>query len=202
MAELLKPPNTRGEGWSKVALVDSAELPQGVNWAGRKPLQRVVVKTQWQYYCRPLWNGLRKTPLVRREQRALKRLGELGVAVPVVLHYSEESSMATLITSFIEGAQPFDEALNTLPQTRLAIVGCVAELIARLHRSRWVHGALYPAHILVTQSDNQPHAHLIDLEKAKYRGKRQSDLDRFWRYAGFLSAAERKHFEQVYEGKG
>lgn len=198
MSEFLKTPNTRGDGWSKVALQDASK------WSEKKS-GRVVVKTQRQYYCRPLWNGLRKTPLVRREMRALTRLHQRGVAVPEVLHYSEAkvngAIEAVLVTRFIDEALSFRDALVQYPEHRLIIVSRVATLIAQLHRVRWVHGALYPIHILITELQAQPPApvvHLIDLEKAKFLGNRQADLARFWRYGHFLSSAERQHFEQIY----
>ena len=193
MAELLKTPNTRGDGWSKVALVQSLE------WA-EYATDQVVVKTQRDYHCRPLWNALRKTPLVRREQRALIRLRALGIAVPLVLEYKVANDEAVLVTSFIENAQALDEALNSAPTQRLATLGSAARLVGQLHRTRWTHGALYPVHILITHAETVPKAHLIDLEKAKYLGNRTADLARFWRHVDGVSVDERNHFEQVYAG--
>lgn len=195
MTDLLKPPNTRGDGWSKVRLIETAK------WSETGSRQ-VIVKTQQRYYCRPLWNGLRKTPLVRRELRALKQLRKIGVAVPEVLHYSQDQTEATLVTAFIKEAQSLDVAWRTRPGQHKAILAEVAQLIAQLHRARWVHGALYPAHILITQSEARPpgpHAQLIDLEKAKYLGNRQADLDRLFRHAKFLDDPQRSYFSRVYE---
>jgi len=199
MSELLKKPNTRGEGWSKVALQDASE------W-GEHKAGRVVVKTQRQYYCRPLWNGLRKTPLVRREMRALIQLHQLGISVPEVVHYAEtvvEGAVeAVLVTEFINGALSFRDAIEQYPESRPEVIARVATLIAQLHSTRWAHGALYPIHILITGVDLQqpnPEVHLIDLEKAKFLGSRRADLARFWRYGHFLNASEREQFERDYK---
>ena len=189
---LLKSPNERGDGWSKVELIETDR------WADQQ-IHRVVVKTQYRYDCRPLWNALRKTPRVHRECRALQKLRRGGVAVPKVLSYSYDGTEAVLITDYVEGGLSLDKALGLEGVDRDTIISAVAIEIGRLHRIRWTHGALYPAHLLITEPLQQPRVHLIDLEKAKYLRNQAQDLYRFWRYAHFISATERTLFESVYQ---
>ncbi len=191
MSSLLKQPNVRGAGWSRVSVSSTDRWLEYSN-------SQVVTKTQCRYYCRPVWNGFRRTPVVRREMRALLALRAKGVAVPLVLNYEEVGEESTLVSSFIENSLGFDEALKQPGAMRTEILSSVARLIGRLHRSRWVHGALYPIHILITEWSNEPRAHLIDFEKARYLGSRRRDLERFWRYGGMLSAAERVIFTEAY----
>ena len=89
--------------------------------------------------------------------------------------------------------------MRAAPQRRSAILAGVAVLVGRLHNTRWVHGALYPQHILITQTQTRPKAHLIDLEKAKYLGNRRADLARLWRHTDFVTPQERTEFESLYD---
>ena len=191
MEQLLKEPNVRGEGWSKAAVVSPAP-------SQNLSTSRVVVKTQHQYFCRPLWNAFRKTPLVRREFRAINALVQKGVAVPLVISYEESDEEACLVTTFVENSQALDAALTAPDAKRGPVVTSVAQAIARLHRAGWTHGALYPDHLLVVNASSEPVTYLIDLEKARKWGSVKRDMKRFSRYRTLFTESEQKLFDTEY----
>ncbi len=78
-------PNRRGAGTSCVGIVEAGDWPQLC--AGR----RVYVKRQQRFFCRPVWNGFRPTPTLRREIRFLEQARALGIPVPSVVRYQEGS---------------------------------------------------------------------------------------------------------------
>lgn len=196
METALKPPNIRGPGWSKVVTTSPSSFQ---NLSTRS----VVVKTQYEYYCRPIWNAFRKTPLIHREMRALLALMRAGVAVPAVLAYEETPGQSSLTTTFIDNAASFDAALIAPGADRLRIIGSVARAIAHLHNTRWTHGALYPGHLLVVNANTEPTVYFVDLEKAKKWGSVSRDLRRFARYCPPFKDDEQTVFDSEYKkGRG
>ncbi len=187
----IKPPQARGQGASAVF------VEAGERWGA--DAERVYVKRQVDYYCRPIWRGFRRTPTLRRELRGLKACRSLGVPVPKVVAYQERGDGAELVLEALPDSVPLDEALTAENADRAAIVANVATAIGLLHRGGWSHGALYHTHLLVGPPPDHP-VTLIDLEKSRRSRRRQrEDLDRFWRYsAGFLSDAEAHLFERCY----
>lgn len=188
----VKAPQSRdGKGISAVY------VEPGRDWGSEA--ERVYVKRQNAYFCRPVWRLFRKTPTLRRELRGLTACRRLGVAVPDVVTYREAGSTAELVLAEVLGAEPLNQALLRPGADRDAIVASVADAIGRLHRAGWTHGALYADHILVM--NEPPHrVVLIDLEKARHsRLRRRTDLDRFRRHnAAHLSPAEADAFERRY----
>jgi tRNA A-37 threonylcarbamoyl transferase component Bud32 len=140
----------------------------------------------------------RKTLVLEREVRGLNAFRELGVQVPQILSFQKPDNHGDLVLSEISGARPLDQALAEEPSGpgRGEIIGNLARVVGALHQKRWTHGALYPAHILVA-ADNS--ISLIDLEKAKRSFRlRRKDLERFFRYAGFLEKADIELFKREY----
>lgn len=188
----VKPPQSRdGKGVSAVYREPAAAWGAGHG--------QVYVKRQDAYWCRPIWRLFRKTPTLRRELRGLDACRRIGIRVPAVITYSERGSQAELVLAEIADALPLDQALDRADADRAAILGNVAGALGRLHRAGWSHGALYPAHILVSTGPD-PVVSLIDLEKARHsRRRRRDDLDRFWRHAPRLSEAEQRSLTERYE---
>lgn len=190
----VKPAQTRkrrGRGSSEVFLEDARHWGAGTG--------HVYVKRQHDYSCRPPWRLFLKTPTLHRECRALNRCRRIGIDVPQVVAYREEGEYAQLVLKEIDDALPLDRALSEPDSDRVTIVGNVASVIGRLHSAGWVHGALYPDHILVGPG---PHYQvtLIDLEKARQsRLKRSDDVNRLLRYTTALDSREVNVFRNHYK---
>jgi len=191
--ELVKPVNVRGEGHSIVFESSIATWTKGL-------VPRVIVKQQWEYMYRPVWNLGRSTPTVRNELRALSAFQRLGISVPSVVSYLEDGARAELVTVKIPQAVSMTVAMHDCPELAERIAISVALQLRRMHEHAWVHGALYPEHILVNQlrCGTAPQVFLIDLEKAKRSNKTKPDMERFWRYARFPNAEIAYCFEQAY----
>lgn len=186
--ELVKPVQSRrGRGSSFVTV---SQPPAGGD--------RLFTKHQSDYWCRPVWRAFRRTPLLRRELRALRACARLGISVPVVLSYEDDGTQTRLQLAEVSQALPLDEALNAGTADRSAIISCTAQIIGALHHAGWSHGALYPHHILIDTRTGAS-ATLIDLEKARRNPlKRGRDLQRFWRHAPVITDAERVLFNTEY----
>ena len=185
MSELVavKAPNYRGVGESRVYHSTNERWTEGL-------VKQVFVKRQHHYDCHPLWNGCRSTPMAKRELRALLALRSAGVNVPVVVSYWESDHGATLVTGAIPNALPLNVALQTYPESANCILTTTASAIAHLHRAGWIHGALYPCHLLV-QMETQCRVFMIDLEKAKRSRRTGRDLKRLIRYLPMRPEAEK-----------
>jgi len=186
---LLKTPNVRGDG------VSTVERLPGANWS--QAAGDVVRKLQRGYYCRPLWNFCRRTPLVLRERRALLGAARAGVRVPQVIAYRNRSDGSELITAFIHEALPLRCAVARYPEARDRILRNAGFEIGKLHRARWTHGALYSEHVLVCP-DQSFNVSLIDLEKGRRSFRSRRDLARFLRHNDYLTAADLKTFRAAY----
>jgi tRNA A-37 threonylcarbamoyl transferase component Bud32 len=189
-SQLLKEPNTRGDGISTVRRIGGEEWPEiGAS--------QVVSKIQCGYYCRPIWNLCRRTPLVARERRALLGARNAGVRVPLVLDYRRTPAGSELITTLISDALPLDQAVAQFPEQRKEILRLVGREIGKLHRARWTHGALYADHILVTPQAGF-RVYLVDLEKGRRSLRAGRDLDRFLRHNSYLNAEDLVIFRSSY----
>lgn len=189
-AKLVKLPQHRRGGTSAVY------LEPGGPWGLEE--QRVYVKRQSNYYCRPPWRCFLATPTLRREVRALRAWRRLGIPVPVLVSYRQEGLNAELALAEVVGALPLAEAFADPCADRLRIIVNLATHLGRLHRAGWTHGSLRSEHILVLPSDST--VVFLDLEKARRsRRLRERDLARFWRSADFLRSEERVTFQSWYE---
>jgi tRNA A-37 threonylcarbamoyl transferase component Bud32 len=160
---------------------------------------RVFVKRQSDYICRPPWRAFLATPTLLREHRALLAWRKLDVGTPEIVAYRQNGTDAVLVVREVSGSQPLQEALEMPGADRNQIVINLAGALGRVHRARWVHGALYSPHILVRTEEGYA-VNFIDLEKAKRsRRLRRNDLDRFWRHNRYFSAAEAALFEAEYQ---
>jgi tRNA A-37 threonylcarbamoyl transferase component Bud32 len=188
---LLKEPNVRGRGTSTVRRGAGDAWPQTGG-------SEVVSKVQTDYYCRPLWNWGRRTPLVARERRALLGCRKAGVHVPRVVEYREVTRGAELITTFIPNALNLDIAAERFPAQRAKMFGNAGVEIGKLHRARWTHGALYSTHILVCPQ-SAFRVYLIDLEKGRRSLRVARDLVRFERHNRYLTEQDWADFRQGYD---
>lgn len=180
-----------GRGFSIVYL--SAGAPWGI------VNQRVYVKTQMGYNCRPPWRGWRCTPTSFCEVRALTACAQLGLPVPKVLSYRIEENVAELVLDEIENSISLDDFMaHSSAVERSDVVASLASILARMHRSGWSHGALGSGHILI-QPKNNNRIWLIDFEKARKCLKcGQRDLSRLWRRSSSFTEIEKKTFYAFY----
>ncbi len=165
--------NERGAGWSEAGMV--------ADFGGRKAL----LKRQRQYFCRPLWNGLRATPTFAREARLMGLASRAGVNVAELLYARHGSSgRMILAAAWIDGAVSL-AAPEAQSESRLR---ATAAQFVRLHQARICHGALYDRHVLI---DRAGVITLIDFEKARRRLTPSwaaiGDLARFIRRSPWLT---------------
>jgi Ser/Thr protein kinase RdoA (MazF antagonist) len=91
-----------------------------------------------------------------------------------------------------------EQALLEAGQQRQALAARVGEVVGKLHRAGWVHGALYSDHVLVGNGAEAV-VHLIDFEKAARNPlRRAGDLERFWRRNDYFTDSDRLAFETAY----
>ena len=187
---LLEEGNARGTGTSGAGLAMPSAWPE---IAADGPF---YVKRQERFFCHPLWNLGRPTPTLRRELRALRFAARHGLPVPQVLAYGEGSDgRALLALAAIAPALDLEAALHA-GADRPLLLAEVGDTLARMHRLRLRHGALYPKHILV-RADAAAGARvaLIDFEKARRPALRArgitDDLQQLLRRAPFLDNGDR-----------
>ena len=191
-SRLVKPPQSRdGVG------VSAVYLEPGERWG--RPATQVYAKRQRAYYCRPVWRLFRRTPTLRRELRALQACRARGIPVPDIVAYHESGPEAELVVEAVRDGRSLIEALAEPGADRGRILDRSGALVGRLHRAGWVHGALYPQHLLVGPGPDYP-VTLIDLEKARRNPlKRRTDLARLQRYlAPHLRDDEADRLEAAY----
>jgi tRNA A-37 threonylcarbamoyl transferase component Bud32 len=188
---LLKEPNVRGQGTSTIRRDSGDRWPEiGVT--------DVIVKIQNGYYCRPLWNFCRRTPLAGRERRALLGCRAAGVHVPLVIDYRPFDDGAELVTTAIPDALHLDVALERYPAERANILYSAGSEVGKMHRARWTHGALYREHFLVCPEFDF-RVYLVDLEKGRRSMRAGRDLARFERRNPYLRAQDQIDFRRGYE---
>lgn len=189
--EMVKPPQSRhGRGWSTV------HVAPGERWGLEG---RVYIKRQSGYFTRVYWRFFRKTPRLVCEHRALNYFRVHGIPVPEVVSFTETPSVTELIIREVPNALPLDQFLKgDRPDSEKDVaVSCLARLIARMHRLKWVHGALGNDHILVRDDGEVV---LIDLEKTHWDPLRiRRDLARFWRRTDGFDESRRKLFVETYQ---
>lgn len=188
---LIEAANVRGCGHSAAGLA----APQ--DWPEINAREAFFLKRQQAFYCHPIWNMGLPTPTLRREHRQLQFARSRGLPVPAVLAYGEASAgRALLAVAAIQHCLSLDAALECASIDRHALLAQVGVWLARMHRLRIRHGALYAKHILV-----QPDAPVgegiwfIDFEKARRTLSQQrcmrDDLQQLGRRAPFLTDTDR-----------
>ncbi len=155
-------------------------------------------------------------PTVLREHDALRRMTDLGVRVPNVVHCSTSFSADTgwrglLVTESLDGFQDLDAWYAGGARERYderlheQLLHQLAATLARMHRARWQHGCMYGKHVFVRVNgegaDARAEVALLDLEKSRRRLTRshaaQHDLRQLRRHSSF-SAAEWAKLIYVY----
>lgn len=134
-------------------------------------------------------------PTALREQEAILAMQKLGVRVPDILHCESRRINGRLrtylVTRALEGYEPLDsfflhryQALPADKQQQL--IKELAEMLAKIHRCKWQHTALYPKHIFIRTEGEHFEFALIDLEKMRRRltvkQASKHDLEQFSRH--------------------
>ncbi|MDQ2187061.1 lipopolysaccharide kinase InaA family protein [Alcaligenaceae bacterium A4P071] len=198
--EWVEPPNHRRGGESGVQFVRDAD---GNGY---------YIKRQRNFLFKSLRYPLGR-PTFLREARNLKRLNQLGVSTPKLVHFDMRRVggiwEAVLATRELAGYVSLEQGLrdNRWPaHTRAKIYRLLAEHLLRMHRAAFKHGHLYPKEIFAhcDGDDADPQIALMDLELGRRcltaAQAANSDLRRLFhglRKRG-LSEDEIAIFRQVY----
>lgn len=190
VGQWVEPPNQRRGGDSGVQRITQGE---GV----------LYCKRQHGHLYRSLRHPWGR-PTALRELDAYRALADLGLAVPEVVYGGARQTpagwQALLVTRSLKGYCSLEEwyagpAAQVSAERRQAVIRCLAEYLAQLHRHRWQHGCLYAKHIFVAaMADGRSEVALIDLEKARRRltvaGASRRDIGQLARHRGAMPAAD------------
>ena len=139
--------------------------------------QTLYIKKQTGHLHRDLRHPLGQ-PTALRELNACKVFAQLGITTPTPL-FCESRRVSgklhtLLVTRELEGYFPLStlseeiDPLNDRDQYEL--VRAVAGVLAKMHRARWQHSALYPTHIFIRpDGEGRFDVALLDLEKVRRR---------------------------------
>lgn len=183
--EWVEAPNTRRGGMSGVQ-----RLPDG---------NRILYRKQQVGHFYRNWRHPLGEPTVKREQRAIQAMKQLGIRVPELIfcgsRQREGLCEAILVTAELHGFSSLDEChergdfqrWDQQLQRRLFMQ--LGRLLKCLHRAHWQHGCLYPKHIFARVDDHSGEVELalLDLEKSRrrllQRSAAQHDLAQLHRHA-------------------
>jgi len=132
----------------------------------RNPGFRCVLK-EGRLYGETAWDGIDGRGRTLHEERVLRELREIGVAVPAVLDSFDAGGNRYLVLEKVEG--PTLESYVARKTRRLRLASAIdlgvriADLVAKVHHSGWVWRDCKPANILVGDAG---HLTLIDFEGA------------------------------------
>ena len=138
--------------------------------------QTVYIKKQVGHVHRNLRHPWGR-PTALREFEAYGLLDKLGIATPVPLYCESRRVDGTwrtlLATRALDGYFPLSDlplkARDLSPGEQREVIRAVAETLAKLHRARLQHSALYPTHIFVRPRQGTVDVALLDLEKLRRR---------------------------------
>jgi tRNA A-37 threonylcarbamoyl transferase component Bud32 len=137
--------------------------------------QPVFIKKQIGHYRRSLLHPFGQ-PTALVEQRALRRVSRLGIETPDVVYCDSRivrgEHRTLLVTRALEGYRPLSDPLFREQPTVAgdpALIAAVAGTLARLHRNRYQHTALFPSHVFVKATVYGYRVALLDLEKLRRR---------------------------------
>ena len=152
----------------------------------------VYIKKQTNHLHRNLRHPFGR-PTALREAEALGIARKLGITVPDTLFCATRRAagvrQTVLVTRGLYDFQSLDDfTAQTLvnSQEQEQIIRTAAQPLAKLHRNRWQHSALYAKHIMLARKGDGFEIALIDLEKMHRRlTSRQAsrhDLDQLSRH--------------------
>jgi len=180
--ESVEPPNERRGGQSGVELVEL----EG---------QTLYCKRQQGHLYRSLRYPLGR-PTVLREVQVIPAFRQLEIPVPDIhfsgARYRDGKWQGVLITQALSGYVNLGEWYAADHPRDQNVDGQVlrqlAANLARLHRSRWQHGCLYPKHVFVKAGATEVSVALLDLEKSRRRitslAAARHDLRQLYRHWG------------------
>lgn len=162
----------------------------------------LFIKRQRHHQCRRVSKPWTKIPTLRREYQNLIALHQQSISTGMPIFYAEQGSQAVLGILEIKDATDLLQYYQQHADSLSVIVTRVATEIAKLHRLKWQHTALYPKHIFINSETQQ--ISFIDMESARkrlsWRRIMMRDLDSLNRHMPGLSALQRARFLKVYLG--
>lgn len=190
----VEPPNHRRGGFSGVIRATFDGQP-------------VYIKKQVNHNHRSLRHPLGQ-PTALREYEAMAIAKQLGVATPVPLFCESKQvgreQRTLLVTQALEGyVSVNDLPWPTASSETSALLSAVAQTLAKLHRARWQHSALYPTHIFVKIEQNAIRVALLDLEKMHRRltikQASRHDVEQFLRRNRRWDDSQKRLFLDAYQ---
>lgn len=169
--------------------------------------QAVYIKKQRGHFFWSLRHPFGQ-PTALREYAAFAIVNRLGIETPVPLFCESKlvhgERCTILVTKPLAGYVSLAELAWPMgPAENLALLRAVAHMLAKLHRGRWQHSALYPSHIFVKKEQGAFQVALLDLEKMRRRfSARQAsrhDLEQFLRRNRQWDDIQRQQFADAYE---
>ena len=182
-AKWIEEPNYDRQGWSGVSRIE-------LNGTAPTAPMGAYLKRQENHGYRSLGNPFRLRPTAWREYRSIVAIQAAAIAAPDVLYYGERFAGGKMQAILISREVPQSISLadyilqaGRRPDSEVnRIIQDAAILIARFHRHRFQHSALFGKHILVSgfqagrpespQTSKRPVPYLIDLEKTRMRPSR------------------------------
>ena len=158
--EWVEPPNQRRGGWSGVLRS---------KWHNRN----LYIKRQTHHLCRD-WRHPQGWPTLCREHRNLLQLQRLGIGCPAQLFNARSGDSAVLVLEALEGFTALDQLTLPCSEARRCLAHALGHTLGRLHRHHLQHGCLYDKHVFVREQAGTWHIALIDLEKMRWRSRRQA----------------------------
>lgn len=194
-------PNRRRGGWSGVSRCE-LDLPEGGTVG-------IFVKRQEDHVCRTPLHPLRGVLTFEREFHNLQRYRSFNIPTLEPVYFASRKvnghRRAILITQELAGYESLDRRagnLQSLGRTqrlvRRELIGQVARAASVLHHHHLQHNCFYPKHLLVGDVDGAVDIRIIDLEKTKWRLRKERamlrDLDTLNRHSPDWSRSERLRF--------
>lgn len=190
----VEPPNHRRGGFSGVIRA---------NFEG----QTVYIKKQVNHNHRSLRHPLGQ-PTAVREYEAMAIANQLGIDTPIPFFCESKrvgsEQRTLLVTKSLEDyVSVNDMSWPMEPSNNLAVLRAVAQTLAKLHRARWQHSALYPTHIFVKIEQGSIRVALLDLEKMHRRltvnQASRHDIEQFLRRNRCWDDTQKHLFLDAYE---
>lgn len=178
--------NHRRNGWSAVSLLTLVDEARGKHdfYVKRQ-------ENQMRYSLRHLLGAL----TFQFEVEALARISKIGLPnvdlVACGFRRSSGDRQGIIVTNAI--ANPSFDSFEKNPPDwsgSLQTLRRAGEQLLKMHRSRWQHGALYPAHLFIDMETGG--TQLIDFERARRRGSplraAEADFVQFLKRSSWLPA--------------
>jgi tRNA A-37 threonylcarbamoyl transferase component Bud32 len=194
-------PNYRRGGWSGVCRAPL--ILDDVNQVN------IFIKRQENHFYRSARHFFLNRPTFEREYTNIRQFEKMGIPTLDLIYFAIKKVngkyQCILVTKELEGYLSLEALDLSLveKQKRYAAFESIAYTMRVMHACGYQHGNLYPKHVFVKISENEPvKTCFIDLEKTRRRIFKQAasikDLDIFYRHLNHVSRTDRLRFFLIY----